>query len=160
MRSQSGSQVMAKQFWNRQGTLETNDHQSYVRTYAENQGWGAWTQYITQKDAYREVKLWKNASISSSFPAQTIALDLSGYNGVSILYYVDATTNVHRITGRVGKNQNGCMWFVTASNGYRLHRVFAVSDTGITFNEATNTGNVAVDKVCIPHVIYGIKGGI
>ena len=160
MRSQSGSQVMAKQFWNRQGTLETNDHQSYVRTYDSKTGWSSWTQCITQKDAYREVKLWKNASLSSSFPAQTIALDLSGYNGVSILYYVDATTNVHRITGRVGKNQNGCMWFVTASNGYRLHRVFAVSDTGITFNEATITGNVAVDKVCIPHVIYGIKGGI
>ena len=160
IRSQSGSQVMAKQFWNRQGTLETNDHQSYVRTYDSKTGWSSWTQCITQKDAYREVKLWENASLSSSFPAQTIALDLSGYDGVSILYYVDATTNIHRNTGRVGKNQTGCMWFVTASSGYRLHRVFTVSNTGITFNKATNTGTVAVDKVCIPHVIYGIKGGI
>ena len=150
-----------KQIFYRMGTPGVDDHQTYVRTISSGvTSWSSWTQYITQKDAYREVKLWKNASISSSFPAQTIDLDLSGYNAVSILYYVDATTNVHRITGRVGKNQNGCMWFVTASNGYRLHRVFAVSDTGITFNEATNTGNVAVDKVCIPHVIYGIRGGI
>ena len=150
-----------KQIFYRMGTPGVDDHQTYVRTISSGvTSWSSWTQYITQKDAYREVKLWKNASLSSSFPAQTIDLDLSGYNAVSILYYVDATTNVHRITGRVGKNQNGCMWFVTASNGYRLHRVFSVSDTGITFEKATNTGTVAVDKVCIPHVIYGIRGGI
>ena len=150
-----------KQIFYRMGTPGVDDHQTYVRTISSGvTSWSSWTQYITQKDAYREVKLWKNASISSSFPAQTIDLDLSGYNAVSILYYVDATTNVHRITGRVGKNQNGCMLYVTASSGYRLHRVFSVSDTGITFEKATNTGTVAVDKVCIPHVIYGIRGGI
>lgn len=150
-----------KQIFYRMGTPGVDDHQTYVRTISSGvTSWSSWTQYITQKDAYREVKLWKNASISSSFPAQTIDLDLSGYNAVSILYYVDSTTNVHRITGRVGKNQNGCMLYVTASSGYRLHRVFSVSDTGITFEKATNTGTVAVDKVCIPHVIYGIRGGI
>ena len=106
------------------------------------------------------MKLWENASLSSSFPAQTIALDLSGYDGVSIFYYVDATTDVHLNTGKVGKNLSGCLWYVTASSGYRLHRVFTVSNTGITFHTATNTGTVAAGKVCIPHVIYGIKGGI
>ena len=150
-----------KQIFYRMGTPGVDDHQTYVRTISSGvTSWSSWNQCITKRDAYRQVKLWQNASLSSSFPAQTIDLDLSGYNAVSILYYVDATTNVHRITGRVGKNQNGCMWFVTASNGYRLHRVFSVSDTGITFNKATNTGTVAVDKVCIPHVIYGIRGGI
>ena len=153
--------MYTKQIFYRMGTPGSTDHLTYVRTISSGvTSWSSWTQYITQKDAYREVKLWKNASISSSFPAQTIDLDLSGYNAVSILYYVDATTNVHRITGRVGKNQNGCMLYVTASSGYRLHRVFSVSDTGITFEKATNTGTVAVDKVCIPHVIYGIRGGI
>ena len=158
--SKSGSRILAKQLWNRQEPLGTNDHQSYLRTYDSQTGWSDWVQYITQKDAYRTVKLWENASLSSSFPAQTIALDLSGYDGVSIFYYVDATTDVHLNTGKVGKNLSGCLWYVTASSGYRLHRVFTVSNTGITFHTATNTGTVAAGKVCIPHVIYGIKGGI
>ena len=160
MRRKSSSRILVKQLWNRQGNLGTTDHQSYVRTYDSDVGWSDWVRYITQKEAYREVKLWENASLSSSFPAQTIDLDLSEYDGVSILYYVDATTDVHRNTGRVGKKQSGCMWYVTASSGYRLHRVFTVSDTGISFDTATNTGTVAANKVCIPHVIYGIKGGI
>lgn len=160
MRRKSSSRILVKQLWNRQGNLGTTDHQSYVRTYDSDVGWSDWVRYITQKDAYREVKLWENASLASSFSAQTIALDLSEYDGISILYYVDATTNVHMSTGRVGKKQSGCMWYVTASSGYRLHRVFTVSDTGITFDTATNTGTVAANKVCIPHVIYGIKGGI
>ena len=160
IRCKSGSQILVKQLWNRQGTLGTNDHQSYIRTYDSKNGWSSWVQCITKKDAFREVKLWENASLSSSFTAQTIALDLSAYDGVSIYYYVDATTDVHRNTGRMGKKQSGCMWYVTADMGYRLHRMFTVSDTGITFGTATNTGTVAADKVCIPHVIYGIKGGI
>ena len=160
MGSKSGSRILVKQVWYRQGTLGSNDHQSYIRTYDSQTGWSAWVQCITQKNAYREVKLWENASLSSSFPAQTIALDLSGYDGISILYYVDATTDVHLSTGRIGKKQSGCMWYVTASSGYRLHRMFTVSNSGISFDTATNTGTVAAEKVCIPHVIYGIKGGI
>ena len=160
MRRKSSTRILVKQLWNRQGTLGTTDHQSFVRTFDSETGWSDWVRYITQKDAYREVKLWENASLSSSFPAQTIALDLSGYDGVSIFYYVDATTDVHLNTGKVGKKLSGCLWYVTADSGHRLHRMFTVSSTGITFDTATNTGTVAADKVCIPHVIYGIKGGI
>ena len=160
MRRRTNTRILVKQLWNRQGNLGTTDHQTYIRTYDSDVGWSDWVRYITQKEAYREVKLWENASLSSSFPAQTIDLDLSEYDGISILYYVDATTDVHRNTGRVGKNQSGCMWYVTADMGYRLHRFFTVKDTGITCETATNTGTVAADKVCIPHVIYGIKGGI
>lgn len=105
-----------------------------------------------------KVKLWENTDLASVFNAQTIPLDLSGYDGVEILYYVDATTNVYRNTGFSPLDLPGVMTYTTSTTGHRLHRMFTPSTTGIKFETATNTGTVSVGKVCIPYQIYGIKG--
>ena len=158
--SNTGTNGLAytKQIFYRLGTPGTNDYQTFVRTYAENQGWGAWTRYTTEKDTYRKVKLWENANLSNAFNAQTIALDLSGYDGVEILYYVDKSTNVYFSTGFLKKGLTSVLSYTTASAGYRLHRNFTINSNGIQFQTATNTGAAAVSGVCIPYIIYGIKG--
>lgn len=158
--SNTGTNGLAytKQIFCRLGTPGTNDYQTFVRTYAENQGWGAWTRYTTEKDTYRKVKLWENANLSNAFNAQTIALDLSGYDGVEILYYVDKSTNVYFSTGFLKKGLTSVLSYTTASAGYRLHRNFTINSNGIQFQTATNTGASAVSGVCIPYIIYGIKG--
>lgn len=158
--SNTGTNGLAytKQIFYRLGTPGTNDYQTFVRTYAENQGWGSWTRYTTEKDTYRKVKLWENAKLSNAFNAQTIALDLSGYDGVEILYYVDKSTNVYFSTGFLKKGLTSVLSYTTASAGYRLHRNFTINSNGIQFQTATNTGATAVSGVCIPYIIYGIKG--
>ena len=45
-----GSATYVKQFWYRMGTPGTNDHQTFVRTYANATGWGEWVKVITEKD--------------------------------------------------------------------------------------------------------------
>ena len=43
----TNSNSFTKQIWYRAGTPGTNDHQTYVRTYAVSTGWGAWMYYYT-----------------------------------------------------------------------------------------------------------------
>lgn len=105
-----------------------------------------------------KVKLWENAKITSTFNAQTISLDLSGYDGVEILYYVDSTTNIYQNTGFIKTGLPGIMYYVTASTGNRLHRIFTVNTTGIKFETAEASSGAAVGGLCIPYQIYGIKG--
>lgn len=105
-----------------------------------------------------KVKLWENAKITSTFNAQTISLDLSGYDGVEILYYVDSTTNIYQNTGFIKTGLPGIMYYVTASTGNRLHRKFTVNTTGIKFETAEASSGAAVGGLCIPYQIYGIKG--
>lgn len=109
--------------------------------------------------ATAKVKLWTNANLANSFNAQTISLDLSGYAGVEIVFYVDSSTNVYQTTGFIPKGLNSVLWYTTAVSGHRLHREFTAADTGVSFIKATNySGSATADKICIPYIIYGVKG--
>ena len=149
-----------KQIFYRMGTPGVDDHQTYVRTISSGvTSWSSWTRYTTEKEAFTKKKLWTNANLANSFSAQTLSIDLSGYEGVEILYYVDASTNVYQNTGTILKGCNSAMWYVTATSGHRLHRVFTVTDDGVEFGTATNySGGATADKICIPYIIYGVKG--
>ena len=46
--TETGGEVV-KQIWYRFGTLESNDHNMWVRTYGSG-NWGSWTKIITEKD--------------------------------------------------------------------------------------------------------------
>lgn len=105
-----------------------------------------------------KVKLWENAKIDSTFNAQTISLDLSGYDGVEIFYYVDSTTNIYQSTGFIKTGLPGIMYYVTASTGNRLHRNFTINTNGIKFETAVASSGATVGGLCIPYQIYGIKG--
>lgn len=159
VRRKTSSIIIIKQFWYRMGNTNT-DHNCYMRNYySGDSAWTNWTRFITEKDAYQKTKLWTNANLSNGFNAQTISLSLSGYDGVEILYYVDSSTNVYQNTGTILKGINGVMWYVTAESGHRIHREFTATDSGVKFEKATNyNGSVSVEKLCIPYIIYGIKG--
>lgn len=105
-----------------------------------------------------KTKLWENKNITDAFNAQTIALDLSEYDGVDIVYYVEGTTDVTLSTGFIPIGLHSNLWYVTATYGHRLHRDFRVKSDGIEFSTGTNTGATAGNKVCIPRYIYGWRG--
>lgn len=105
-----------------------------------------------------KVELWENENIGNAFDAKTIPLDLSKYDGVEIVFYADKSTNVYLNTGFIPKGLNSVLTYTTATNGYRLHREFNASNSGIKFETATNTGGATVSGLCIPYKIYGIKG--
>lgn len=157
-----GGPTYKKQIFYRMGTPGIDDHQTYVRTISSGvTSWSSWTRYATEKDlgVLTKKKLWTNANLSNSFNAQTISLDLSGYDGVEILFYADETTNVFQSTGFIPMRLRSALWYTTAISGHRLHREFVATDDGVVFVTATNySGNAAVDKICIPYIIYGIKG--
>ena len=105
-----------------------------------------------------KTKLWENKNIANAFNAQTIPLDLSEYDGVEIVYYVEDSTDVTLNTGFIPIGLHSVMWYVTASAGYRLHREFYVKANGVEFAKASNTGSSPVSEVCIPRYIYGWRG--
>lgn len=104
------------------------------------------------------VKLWENAKISNAFKAQTVSVDLSDYDGVEILYYVDSTTNIYQSTGFIKKGLPSVMYYVTADVGNRVHRTFTVNASGIVFDTATASSGISGGGLCKPYQIYGIKG--
>ena len=113
--------------------------------------------YIQNNGTVR-VKLWQNTNVENAFNAQTIDLDLSVYDGVEIIFYADATTGVYGNSGFYPKDLEGFLFYMTNAQGHRLHRWFVAKDNGVEFENGTNTGTVSGNKVCIPYIIYGIKG--
>lgn len=116
------------------------------------------------------IKLWENASPTSEFAAQTIALDLSGYDMLVISYggYLSSENALSR-----GKTE----FFDLKANmtsfsmnygyaGYLVSRLFNVSSNEITFYEGgkfdtyttTDYSNNGLNRFIIPLIIYGIKG--
>ena len=151
-----GSNTYIKQLWYRAGTPGTNDFHSYVRTYTTAGGWSAWSKYITENDAVRIVKLWENASPSSTFAAQTLSLDLSGYDAVMIFFHNASDSTIYLSTGMIPIGYKTTLAYTTTS-GAIYSRPATASSTGIVF-EAGQTGTTSGAKYCVPVHIYGIKG--
>lgn len=114
------------------------------------------------------VKLWENASVTSSFAPQTLQVDLSGFDMVAIA--VTYNTN----NARAGSNLNIsklisndrtlmcciCPYMTTTKEKVEPFREVAipVEKTSITFEDGyMNTERIDNDKA-IPLAIYGIKG--
>ena len=110
--------------------------------------------------------LWTNASPTSVFAAQTISLDLSGYDTVEIVSQF-ITSNVGQT---VEKCEFGSRVFVekfynatsTSAHATIMHRQIDVNPGGVAFADAkskvvdenTSTTN---NSLLIPYKIYGIK---
>lgn len=104
------------------------------------------------------VKLWENASPTSEFAAQTVALDLSKYNAALIIYRRATTANeAYSAFIRVG--DSGSLFAMT---NYRSDRTATVSRTGVVFNagrQASLSESLSENNVAsVPITIYGIKG--
>lgn len=111
-------------------------------------------------------KLWENASPTSSFAAQTVSLDLSGYDRVAITYIASTLlSDSYSIDADVGKvTQMTALTSASNASVVYVSRVATVTKTGINFDygygksiystTAASPGNSNV----IPIAIYGIKG--
>ena len=111
--------------------------------------------------------LWTNASPTSAFAAQTISLDLSGYDAVEIEYYGSITVAAsYIIKGKIGEP-----FFLfgylnpqsTSAHINLLSRSVSTATSGITFeggfSKRTSDSTVYSNNnnYCIPYKIYGIK---
>jgi hypothetical protein len=99
--------------------------------------------------------LWTNASPTSSFAAQTVSLALTDYEFVMIESELGSTFC------KVG---NSTVMF-SHNTYYPCRRTVSVTTSGVTFGEGLKYtscpgDSVASDKnaVCIPRIIYGVKG--
>lgn len=104
-------------------------------------------------------KLWENPSPTSAFAAQTIAVDLSGYDLTLIL----ANSGVSAIATNVIGKSVYLNEAVAAANTEVItrRRLGTINNNGIAFNDAYRAGHSASGSVdntlLVPYRIYGIK---
>ena len=108
-------------------------------------GGGSWT------------SLWTNSAPSSDFSAQTIPLDLSGWNLIAVLAKTTTSGNTTSVflaavgTGSILSVPN------LGSTQYFYKRTMDVQTTGVTFSTGyRNTSGTSGASYCIPTAIYGL----
>lgn len=124
-----------------------------LRRFLFGSVWGAWELVgVVQK------KLWENASLTSDFAAQTIALDLSGYDAV----YVETvrSTEDNKISGRTRVQVGGLPGYLMGTtNQFALtRREVSATTTGVTFSGFYSAATSNGTSNELPYRIYGIKG--
>ncbi len=118
--------------------------------------------------------LWTNPSPTSAFPAQTLSIDLSGYESVIVFCKSAASTTCPPVPVVVRKNDGNCIVLGITPKGtagnYGYHdfsgigtayigmsiRYANVTDDGITFTQGGFGSNSMSDTHCIPVYIYGL----
>lgn len=117
------------------------------------------------------VKLWENASPTSDFAAQSITVDLNGYQEAEIAWslFVNSDGKITRCFNEsylsalpAQSGAVGCM-ATRAYEGYTAERFLTLSDDTISFGNAVRYNNYAgsytqLNSLLIPLAIYGIKG--
>ena len=110
--------------------------------------------------------LWTNASPTSNFAAQTISLNLNGYEYVLVryLYSTDYQSQNQIAIVKVGGDAYLTFTGVASTNIYLSQRTISVGSDSMTFGEpvyktyASTSNPTANNKYCIPVEIIGIKG--
>ena len=101
--------------------------------------------------------LWKNASPTSSFAAQTVSLDLSEYD-MCIVCFKDSTN----VTLLVPKGMGGKAYLPAQDTSYQWARDVSISNTDVTFGDGKRFNSIqeqwTYNSNMIPTQIYGIKG--
>lgn len=102
--------------------------------------------------------LWTNASPTSAFAAQTVSLDLSGYDFVLVYAmwsktYQQPVPPFFAFIGIVDAILIG----LQSNNAASLERSFNVTSTGVAFGVG-KLGGSTNNEMLIPYRIYGIKG--
>lgn len=103
------------------------------------------------------VKLWENGSQDSSFPQQTLAINLTDFDGIMICYRNDTAGSVYLNSGFFPKGQSGTLVYVSTS-AKQSNRKFTATKDGISFEEGSYQGGSSNNNHIIPIIIYGIKG--
>ena len=110
------------------------------------------------------VLLWTNASPMTSFAAQTIQLNLSGYDFVKIVFnwYVGQSEGTKFCQDFMCGEKSYA--FRPDNGGYISIRALTISNSGIAFDDCIESQGTAAsstnNSACVPVYIYGIKGVI
>lgn len=104
--------------------------------------------------------LWENPNTKATFAAQTISLDLSGYDfiGVEVVSAYNSEAQFHSTIQMIPKD--GVAHYAVilhATGNYNFMRAFTMSDDGVVITEGYRNGSHGTGY-CIPAKIYGIKG--
>ena len=110
-------------------------------------------------------ELWKNNSITSSFPQTTITLNSADYDFLLTIFAANTSDNKYENSSITKKGNNISINAVIASSAspyiYVVTRsAVRNSDTSYTFNvcsQATPSGTTTANQRLIPKYIYGIK---
>ena len=132
--------------------LPGGSSEQFLKKTSSGTEWSDLPTYISMK------LLWTNASPGSSFAAQTIPLDLSGYNIIAVSSYYLASNQIETwsfcTVGATG-------WMYHFVN-YRQRRNITATISSVIFGdgqEAAQTGNLSTNNnAMIPYKIFGIKG--
>lgn len=112
--------------------------------------------------------LWQNASPTSAFAAQTIPLDLSGYDLALIVMRGWASSSSYwDISNIVKVGSRGSAEYILnlhtdGATKYFVGRLYEVSNTGVAFQASSScsVGASAIDhtnRYITPYQVYGIK---
>lgn len=116
------------------------------------------------KQSVKLVKLWENASPTSSFAAQSIKTNLSGHDFIGVVFRLNTLMNRQMTTavaplssgqGEITLSQNGSPYMV------QYYRPFTLTALSVDFNHGflgyPSKPEVQNDAVAIPLKIYGAK---
>jgi len=104
--------------------------------------------------------IWENASTSSSFPPQTINLDLSKYNKILVMSFAHKTQQLVTPITIVPIGKGGRIIDCKGLDHVHIYgeaRSFHVYTNKVIFDEAYNVISEKDDTTLIPYRIYGIK---
>lgn len=99
-------------------------------------------------------KIWSNDKLDDGMDAGSVDIDLTGYQGVSILYKNESTGTLYLNTGYIPKGCKSAMMY-SYQSGNHARREFTTSDTGIEFGEGVYSGGTTKKIHCVPAEIYG-----
>ena len=100
--------------------------------------------------------LWTNASETSSFATQTIQIDLTDYDWISmVIRHRTSEATYYTIFCPKGIKTAATM---LSGEGTGIGRDFTPSDSGVLCGTGTKPGTAWDDTRMIPVAIYGIKG--
>lgn len=103
--------------------------------------------------------LWTNDQPTTAKSSFTLTLDLSNYDMVYISALQLNTNAVGYDSDVTRVGDKGILWSFVG--GYTAHRMYAVSSTGIVFENGSRQTSIGTNAdnsaYCIPQTIYGIK---
>lgn len=103
--------------------------------------------------------LWENASSTSEFAAQTVALDLSAYQFVGIFFRWTVTSEFADQPLAIQAKGTGMRYIGGVGAGSNVsRRIDDINDVGIVFGPSFSGTTSEIASTMIPISIYGIKG--
>ena len=139
----------------------------WSRVGNQTYGWSSpWKEILTDKTGIQITKLWQNASPTSAFVPQSLAIDFSAYDALLFDFYGSGTfiKMLSDVTGALNvnymyENTNG-----TVALGHRFVVADVAGKKTITFNAGRyaqlsgGSSYVTENTILRPLFIYGIKG--